>query len=232
MIAISVTLLLMGSMSYAQTRTGSIRGTVTDTEGEFLPGATVELSGEKLMGGVRSIITNEEGKFRFPNLTPGEYEVTTTMEGFQPNKRIKLKVNIGGTTTVDVSLNLASLEETITVSAESPVVDVQKSAVSTNITSDLMEVLPMRRFTFFDFVGTTPGVTSSSGDHSNNWQSAMGSSDTANTYYFEGVETTNPENAGSWLWANPDQIEEIDVIAKLGPIHLVAISIFIIVQTG
>jgi outer membrane receptor protein involved in Fe transport len=94
---------------------------------------------------------------------------------------------------------------------------VQKSIVSTNITSELMEVLPMRRFTFFDFVGTTPGVTSSTGDHSNNWQSAMGSGTTANAYYFDGVETNSPDNAGSWLWANPDQIEEIDVIVSGAP---------------
>jgi len=217
MIAIFTALLLMGSMSYAQIRTGSIKGTVADTEGEFLPGATVELSGEKIMGGVRSIITNDEGKFRFPNLLPGEYEVTVTMEGFQTAKRTELKVKIGGTTTVDVNLNLASLEETVTVLAESPMVDVQKSALSTNINSELMEVLPMRRFTFFDYVGTTPGVSSSSGDHSNNWQSAMGSGTTQNAYYFEGVETNSPDNAGSWLWANPDQIEEIDVIVSGAP---------------
>jgi hypothetical protein len=217
MLAIFTALLLMGSMSYAQTRTGSIKGTVSDTEGEFLPGATVELSGEKLMGGVRSIITSEQGKFRFPNLSPGEYEVTTTMEGFQTFKRIELKVNIGGTLTVDVSLKAATLEESVTVLAESPMVDVQKSAVSTNIDSELMELLPMRRFSFFDYVGTTPGITSSSGDHSANWQSAMGSSSTANTYYFEGVETTSPENAGSWYWANVDAIEEMDVIVSGAP---------------
>jgi hypothetical protein len=217
MIAIFTVFLLMGSMSFAQTRTGSIRGTVTDEEGEFLPGATVELAGEKLMGGVRSIITNDQGMFRFPNLTPGEYEVTTTMEGFQTAKRTELKVNIGGTTTVDMILKPATLEESVTVSAESPVVDVQKSAVSTNITSDLMEVMPMRRFTFFDYVGTTPGITSSGGGHSDNWQSAMGSATNQNAYYFEGVETNSPDNAGSWLWANPDQIEEIDVIVSGAP---------------
>lgn len=217
LIAIFSVFLLVCSMGYAQTRTGSIRGTVTDSEGEILPGATVELSGEKLLGGARSVITNEKGKFRFPNLMPGEYEITVTLEGFQTTKRSRLRVNVAGTVTVDVILKLATLEESVTVMAEAPVVDVKKSALSTNITSDLMEVLPMRRFTFFDYVGTTPGVTSSTGDHSNNWQSAMGSGTWQNTYYFDGVETTSPDNAGSWLWANPDQIEEIDVIVSGAP---------------
>jgi hypothetical protein len=217
MLAIFTVFLLMGSMGYAQIRTGTIKGTVTDTEGEILPGATVGLSGEKLLGGVRSIITNEKGKFRFPNLVPGEYELTVTLEGFQTAKRSKLRVNIAGTITMDIALNLATLEESVTVSAESPVVDVRKSVISTNIDSELMELLPMRRFTFFDYVGTTPGVTSSTGDHSNNWQSAMGSGTWQNTYYFDGVETTSPDNAGSWLWANPDQIEEIDVIVSGAP---------------
>lgn len=217
MVAISTVLLLMGSMSYAQIRTGTIKGKVIDSEGEILPGATVGLSGEKLMGGVRSIITNEKGKFRFPNLTPGKYEITVTLDGFQTTKRTKLRVNIAGTIIVDVILGLATLEESITVLAESPVVDVKKSVISTNIDSELMELLPMRRFSFFDFVGTTPGVTSSSGDHSSNWQSAFGSSSTANTYYFEGVETTSPDNAGSWYWANVDAIEEMDVIVSGAP---------------
>ncbi len=217
MVAISTVLLLMGSMSYAQIRTGTLRGTVTDTAGDILPGATVGLSGEKLLGGVRSIIASEKGKFRFPNLTPGKYEITVTLEGFQTTKRTNLRVNIASTVTVDVILELATLEESITVSALSPVVDVKKSVISTVIDSELMEVMPMRRFTFFDFVGTTPGVTNSGSDLSANWQSAMGSSSSANTYYWEGVETTSPENAGSWLWANPDQIEEIDVIISGAP---------------
>jgi outer membrane receptor protein involved in Fe transport len=217
LVAIFTVLLLMDSISYAQIRTGTITGTVTDESGEVLPGATVELSGEKLLGGARSYLTNEKGKFRFPNLMPGEYELTITLEGFQTAKRTELDVNIGRTVTVDVVLNLASLEESVTVSAETPVVDVQKSVVSTNIGSELMEVLPMRRFSFFDFAGTTPGVTSSSGDHSNNWQSAFGSSSTANTYYFQGVETTSPDNAGSWYWANVDAIEEMDVIVSGAP---------------
>jgi len=206
MVAIYAAFLLMNGLSYAQVRTGSIMGTVKDAQGEVLPGVTVGLSGEKLLGVVRSVVTSEKGKFRFPNLMPGEYEITAVLEGFQTAKIGELRVNAGGTATVDVILEQAALKESVTVSAVPPAVDVQKSAVSTSINSELMEVLPMRRFTFFDFVGTTPGVTSTTDDHSSNWQSAMGSGVTQNTYYFEGVETTSPDNAGSWLWANPDQI--------------------------
>jgi len=95
MLAVSLVFLFLVNLSYPQTRTGSIRGIVTDSEGEFLPGATVELTGEKLMGGGRSIITNNEGKFRFPNLNPGIYEVTVKMEGFQTFKRTALRVISG-----------------------------------------------------------------------------------------------------------------------------------------
>jgi len=217
MIAIFTVLLLMGSMSYAQIRTGTITGTVTDIEKEILPGATVTISGEKLLGGERSIITNEKGKFRFPKLMPGVYELTITLEGFQTAKMTKLRVNISRTVTSDVVLKLATREESVTVTAKAPIVDVKKSVISTNIDAELIEVLPMRRFSFFDFVGTTPGITSSSGEYSNNWQSAMGSGTTQNTYYFEGVETTSPDNAGSWYWANADSIEEIDVIVSGAP---------------
>jgi hypothetical protein len=216
MVAISTALLLMGSMSYAQIRTGTITGTVKDADGVILPGATVGLSGEKLLGGVRSVMTNEKGKFRFPNLMPGEYEIAVSLAGFRTAKMSELRVNVAGTVTVDVILEQATIDESVIVLAEAPVVDVKKSVVSTNITSELMEVLPMRRFTFFDFVETTPGVTTG-GERTNNWQSAMGSGTMENTYYFEGVETTAPENAGSWLWANPDQIEEIDVIVSGAP---------------
>lgn len=177
-IAFSLALLLMGSMSYAQRRTGSIKGTVTDPEGGALPGVTVTLSGEKLMGGTHSIITNEEGKFRFPSLMPGEYEITASLEGFKTTKRTRLKVSIGRTVTVDVILEPATLEENVTVLAEAPVIDVQKSEISTNIDSELMEIMPMRRFSFFDFVGTTPGITTSSGSHSEGWHSALGSIET------------------------------------------------------
>jgi outer membrane receptor protein involved in Fe transport len=213
----SLCICLVGGYDFAQTRTGSLKGTVTDEEGAGLPGARIELSGERLMGGLSSLITNEEGKFRFPNLMPGIYELTVSLEGFQETKRQELKVQLGGTITVDVVLKLARLAQEVTVLAKAPMVDVSESVISTNITSEVMDVLPMRRFTFFDFVGTTPGVTNSGSDLSANWQSSMGSGTGSNSYYWEGVETTSPENAGSWLWANPDQIEEIEVIISGAP---------------
>src|SRR4030043_1511761 len=120
MVAIFAAFLLMSSVSYAQIRTGSIMGTVKDAQGDVLPGVTVELSGEKLLGGVRSVVTNEKGKFRFPNLMPGEYELTVTLEGFQTAKISELRVSAGGTATVDVILEQATLEERVTVSAASP----------------------------------------------------------------------------------------------------------------
>jgi len=215
-ILLFISLLFLAKTSEAQIRTGTITGTVKDETGELLPGATVELSGEKLLGGIRSAITDEKGKFRFPNLMPGEYELKISLEGFQPAKIKALRLSVAETVTVDVTLKLFALEEKIEVTAEAPIVDIKQSGFTTTIDSKLFESLPTRRFSIFDIAQQAPGI-SHSGNLKTQWVSAMGSESTSNTFYFEGVETTSPYNAGSWLWANPDQIEEINVVQVGAP---------------
>ncbi len=216
LLTITLAGLLLSSICMAQIRTGTIAGVVKDETGALLPGATIELSGEKLLGGVRTVATNERGRFRFPDLLAGTYEIIVSLEGFQTIKRGALQVHVARTVTVDITLQMSVLEETITVTAESPVVDVTDSGFSTTISSKLFENLPMRRFSVFDIAQTSPGVTTD-GSRATNWLSSMGSSTTSNSYLFEGVETSSPENGGPWMWANPDQIEEVSVMQAGAP---------------
>jgi hypothetical protein len=216
LVTITAAILFLSCICFAQIRTGTIRGIVKDETGAVLPGSTVELTGEKLLGGVRSVATDSSGRFRFPDLLPGTYEITVSMEGFQTIIRGDLIVNVAGTVTVDITLQMSAIEETITVTAESPVVDVTDSGFSTTISSELFENLPMRRFSVFDIAQTSPGVTTS-GSRTTNWLSSMGSSTTSNSYLFEGVETSSPENGGPWMWANPDQIQEVSVMQVGAP---------------
>ena len=133
---LAVILLMMfalATMGYGQgTQTGSISGTVVDTEGSPLPGCTVTLTGEKLLG-ERSFVTTETGKFRFPSLSPGSgYTVKVVISGFNTTVRPGLVVNVGRTVDITIDMQLQTVEEEITVTAESPVVDVETSKISVN----------------------------------------------------------------------------------------------------
>jgi len=131
--ALSVLLMLvLVSGADAQTvssTTGAIDGKVTDISNAVLPGVTVTLTSEALMGS-RDTVTSETGTFRFISITPGLYTVTFELAGFATVKRTDIQVGAGFTATLNISMNVASLEESVTVSGASPVVDTQSTTVT------------------------------------------------------------------------------------------------------
>ena len=146
---------LVTSPASAQT-TGSINGTVVDNTGAMLPGVTVTTTSPALMG-VQTAITNETGNYRFPSLPPGVYSVTYALAGFSSVKREGIIVNIGFAATVNVQLQLASLQETVTVTGESPIVDVTNTNNQTNFTQEALENLPNAR-DIWSLIGQAPGM--------------------------------------------------------------------------
>ncbi|MGH9323917.1 MAG: carboxypeptidase-like regulatory domain-containing protein, partial [Vicinamibacteria bacterium] len=106
---------LITSPLYGQAAaTGTIAGTVQDGSGAVLPGATVELSGERVMG-VRTAVTGETGEYRFRSLPPGNYELSVTLSGFAPARRTDVRVLVGATVEENVALNLEGVTEAVTV---------------------------------------------------------------------------------------------------------------------
>jgi hypothetical protein len=105
---------------------GELVGKVTDDQGAVLPGVTVSLTGSAVMG-TQTAITNEHGLYRFPALNSGTCMVKFELAGFAPLLREGIVVPVRQTITVDVSLKLASLQETVTVTGASPVVDVENA---------------------------------------------------------------------------------------------------------
>jgi hypothetical protein len=137
--------LVMVSSATAQIPTGVVDGQVVDVEGLPLPGVLVEISGPDLMG-TRTAYTGTNGSYRFPAMPRGEeYAVTFSMSGFKTVVRERLIVRLNTTTTIDVTLELTGIEETITVTGESPVVDVRSTNVGVNVTSDHMQNVPNAR---------------------------------------------------------------------------------------
>src|ERR671935_315317 len=114
--------LLLPSFAAAQA-SGGIAGVVKDTSGAVMPGVTVEASSPALIERVRSVITDTEGQYKIIDLRPGTYTVTFTLAGFSTVKREGIELSAGFTATVNADLRVGSLEETITVSGLSPVVD-------------------------------------------------------------------------------------------------------------
>jgi hypothetical protein len=124
-VILTVFFILSNCFIYAQEQTGILIGVVTDTDGAFLPGVTVEAR-SPAQPGVAADVTDEEGEFRLLGLTPGTYSVKFSLPGFNTLKREKILVRLGRTFNLEVTLKQATLDEEITVVGESPVVDIKK----------------------------------------------------------------------------------------------------------
>jgi len=203
--------LAIGS-SYAQRLTGTIRGTVKDDAGDIFPGVTVDVQSPSLIGGIKSAITTESGIYLFRALSPGSYTVTFSLQGFQTIKRENIVVSMGKTITIDIILKLTTLEETVTVIGESPVVDVTKSGTSTTFSQELLENLPKTRYTYIDILLWAPGISADE-TQGEEWHSSLGSAYWSDSYLVDGVDTSFDYNGTTWVWNNPDIYQEGEVFS-------------------
>ncbi len=202
--------LLAFSFVYGQRLTGRLMGKVTDENGIPLPGVTVEISSPSLLGGVHSQLTGADGEYRFLNLPPGTYKAVFKLAGFQTLERTGIIVSLNMSTVENISLKLATIEESVTVTAVSPVVDVTRSGISTTYSKVQLEKLPFSRNTYFDIVNQTGGFTTSHGENSSRFM-AYGSNSEENAMYVEGVDLSNPEIGTAWSWPVPDMFEEVEI---------------------
>src|SRR5258708_7722760 len=119
--------LLFPSMARAQSQ---LTGVVKDTSGAVMPGVTVEAASPVLIEKTRSVVTDENGGYRIVDLRPGVYSLTFTLEGFSTVKRDAVALESNFTMNINADLKIGSLQETLTVSAAAPVVDVQTTTKS------------------------------------------------------------------------------------------------------
>ncbi|MEZ5285678.1 MAG: carboxypeptidase-like regulatory domain-containing protein [Vicinamibacterales bacterium] len=155
---LSLCLACAASPAFAQVSatTGSINGKVSDATGGVLPGVTVTISSPSMQG-TRTDVTNEQGDYRFPAVPPGEYQITYELAGFGTVLREGVRVGLGFTATVNTELRVASLQETVTVSGESPVVDVSTTTTATSFGQEKLSALPNAR-DFWTVLAAAPAV--------------------------------------------------------------------------
>ena len=140
-LALALLSLAAPTMAYAQ---ASITGTVRDTSGSVLPGVTVEASSPALLE-KRTVVSDGTGQYRIVDLRPGAYSVTYTLSGFSVVKREGIELTGSFVATVNVELKVGGLEETITVSGQAPLVDVQNTVTQTVMTTQVMDSIPSSR---------------------------------------------------------------------------------------
>lgn len=211
-------LLLTAFTVMAQEQTGGIEGTIKDSSGAVVPGVTVEASSSG--SGTLTSVTDSRGIYRFPRLPSGRYKISATLMGYKPAGANNVDVTLGKMATVDLTLALGEVSETITVTADAPMVDVTTSAASASIAREQIEFIPKGR-DFTSVVTQAPGV---SREPFLQGLSIDGASGAENHFVLDGIDTTNPYNgvAGQNSTGSPnagaggqgvitDFIEEIQV---------------------
>jgi hypothetical protein len=123
----------------------AIAGVVKDTSGAVMPGVTVEAASPALIERTRSVVTDGQGLYKIVDLRPGVYDVTFTLPGFNTVKRDAVELPANFTATINAELRVGSLEETVTVSGQSPVVDVQNAVQQTVLNRQVLDAVPTGR---------------------------------------------------------------------------------------
>ena len=210
-LAVLVMLVIAGS-AFAQISTGNVSGKVVDTQGNPLPGVTVTLTG----GGAPQVyVTDAEGNFRYPNLAPGRYTVKAELAGMG-SASSAVDVNIGRSSTLNMTLN-PTVSQTITVTAETPLLDVRKTGTGATVTKVELEQVPTARDPWV-ILQQVPGVLTDRinvGGNESGQQSSFvgkGSGGDQATFNVDGVNITDMSALGSSpAYYDFDSFEEIQV---------------------
>jgi hypothetical protein len=195
--------LLLAAPALVQAQ-ASITGVVSDASGAVLPGVTVEVASPALIERVRYVVTDGSGQYRVIELRPGTYSVTFTLPGFATIRRDGIELSGSFVATVNAEMRLGALEETITVTGETPLVDVQSVQRQRVMEAGLVDAIPTGR-THFTTVVLIPGVMTSFHDVGGASNLQMGGTTTMTIHgsraqdqrtMIDGVTTANAEGAG------------------------------------
>src|SRR5436190_4815013 len=177
----------------------SLAGTVRDTSGAVLPGVTIEASSPALITKVRTGLTDETGQYRIPDLPPGTYKISFTLTGFTTVVREGVELTGGGVMTIGADMRVGNVSESITVTGESPVVDIQTARQQMVINGDIVRALPASR-SYGNYIAAVPAIqaTGFGGGAStiNNFFSARGGRNTEGLIQLDGMNVGAPGNGG------------------------------------
>lgn len=201
--------------AFAQGNNARLTGTVVDAAGAALPNAKV-VSRNIRTGLTTEAVTNGEGRFTLPELPVGEYELTATLQGFQKLSRSGLTLVTGQVLDLTLSLQVGSVESTIEITAETPLVQTASSTVQTSMTVRQVEELPLNGRNPLQLVALTPGAAITdagtvAGQQDNRGLSVNGLRTTQNNFRLDGANYNNRFFGSAPVLPNPDTLEEFTV---------------------
>ena len=200
---IAAILLIAVGLAGAQQQYGSVSGTVTDEQGGVLPGVTVTISSSALIAGSQTVVTGAGGTYAFRTLPPGVYSLSFSLTGFTTLTQEEINVNVSTERTINPSLAVGGLEETVTVTGESPIVDVRQNITQTNIDAEIYENVPTARNPW-EMAGLVPGMITGQMDVGGNrgmqqYQlEVMGSANSQKSFSIDGLKVNWPGGSGGW----------------------------------
>ena len=208
--------------AWAQIDQGRLVGTVTDAQGGVLPGVTVTAKSPALIG-VRTTVTEADGKYSIASIPSGEYELTFELSGFQAFKRPGIILGLGKILTVDGQMQVASLQESVTVTGASPVVDMQSTKVGTDFTTDKLVGVPTAT-DVWAVLGQASGVRMNGFDVGGSHKSQQTGYESfgirnQNRVLNDGVDTTEG-TGGAGFYADFFANEEVAVAAAGGDVEM------------
>jgi hypothetical protein len=206
-----VLLALLAANANAQGLTGSLIGTVQDSQGGVLTGAVVRVTSTSLMSGAMQTSSNDKGQWRFPILPPGQYVLTVELAPGFAVHREELSVGAGETRDRSVVLQLADVAQSIEVEGVSSI-NAWGSGLETRFGPEYIRTVPSRRFSMFDLIRSTPGVSPTSPSSGTvNTVSVFGSAVNENAFLIDGTNFTCPCQGVSRAEPIVDVIQELHV---------------------
>ena len=199
-----------------------IAGVAKDTSGALLPGVSVEASSSALIEKTRVVVTDTQGQYRIVDLRPGIYTVTFSLAGFSTVRREGLELPAAFTATVNAEMKVGELEETITVTGQAPVVDVQTVAQQQTLNKNILDAIPTQGRLPQSYVLFLPGVVaaaSGSGGqqgfgNNSNALAIHGSRNTESNVSIDGMNVRNTSGVGGgnfWYYVNQGIVQEVVV---------------------
>ncbi len=211
-------LLLLAANAFAQQGTTEVKGKVVDSQSANVPGATV-VARNQATGMFRETVSGTDGTYFVGGLTPGVYEITAELQGFKKLGLRDIRLEIGKTTTLDLQLTVGGVEEVVSVSAESPLVDVTTKEVGGNISGGELVDLPSINRNFIGFIGLLPGIVPSISTESfgSDSISVNGSDPRSNNYMLDGGNNNDDvigQRAGTQARTAIESVQEFQVITN------------------